>query len=113
MGADFLQTSCPFLVPEVEVGVWETWAFYCRAAKCQRGKHGGPCLVSPSPSGLASGQLAGTRLLVDLTKKAIQNLDNWEVMHMHIVGVLIFARHLGVECGVLGIAKYIGFQLPW
>lgn len=48
---------------------------------------------------------------MDLANRAMQNLDNWEVMHMQIVGILVFVCHLGVEYGVLGIAKYIGFQL--
>lgn len=48
---------------------------------------------------------------MDLANRAMQNLDNWEVMHMQIIGILVFVCHLGVEYGVLGIAKYIGFQL--
>lgn len=32
---------------------------------------------------------------------------------MQIIGILVFVCHLDVEYGVLGIAKCIGFQLPW
>lgn len=44
-----------------------------------------------------------------LANKAIENLDNWEVMYMQIIGILVFVCHLGMEYRILGIAKYIDF----
>lgn len=47
---------------------------------------------------------------MDLAKKTVEKLDIYEVMCMHISDISVFAYHLSVEYGVLGIAKSIGLQ---